>query len=887
MEHRSPNFNPHPLIWLAAALAVGILCAPFITSTIALGGCVVAMASAFLMRGRAMSATVAVMLAYACIGVVLWHLEETAYDRKLGTLYDAGAIKSNDPVTLEAVLVRAPEHTPDGVRLRADAKRIIHREREKEIEGRVELFLPLRDEESRNDYHALALGYGTRFRVLVRLKREEGARNPGVESRLDWARRFGIEAWGTIKSPLLIERLGDERVFSPLRWLEERRTQLARSLDATFEVRTAGVIKAMTLGERYSISREVGEAFREGGIFHLLVISGSHIAFIGGFTLLLLRRLTRNLILRFSLTNVVVWGYALLVGFDVPVARAALMWTFVSFGPVVQRRAPSLNALGGATLALFVWNPRTLFDWSFHLTFLSVLAIVALAWPVCERMRAVGQWHPTRATPCPPECARWFRLLSEALFWSERQWRREMSRVPYSYRLFKTPVASWLERLGLQRPLRYAAVAVVVSLSTQMALVPVQVLYFHRISIAGLLLNIIAGPLLALLGLCGLCALLFSSANGSVVKWSVETGAWLVHALTAMVEPFSNLGLAAVRVPTYSGWRAVVYALYYAAFLLLLWSVNRNHANLREGERGGAASSALLLSILAWLMIAHPGSARPADGLLHLDFLDVGQGDATLITLPNGTTLLVDGGGEPRRAEEEDEPDFFEPDARPIGERIVAEHLWWRGLDRLDYLIVTHSDADHIGGLIDVARLFRVRAALVATFDWASPNFMRFAEVLRARNVPLEKLERGDALRGQGVTFDVLWPPAESSSLEDNQRSLVLRIRYGAHAVLLTGDIDGEVERRLVQTSADSLPCDVIKVAHHGSRTSSVQEFVARTRPSFAIICVGKHSPFGHPHEEVVQRWRDAGAQVLTTAESGMISVQSDGERLSVERSVR
>jgi len=174
------------------------LCAPFITSTIALGGCVVAMASAFLMRGRAMSATVAVMLAYACIGVVLWHLEETAYDRKLGTLYDAGAIKSNDPVTLEAVLVRAPEHTPDGVRLRADAKRIIHREREKEIEGRVELFLPLRDEESRNDYHALALGYGTRFRVLVRLKREEGrairASNPVSIGRGVLASKLGARS---------------------------------------------------------------------------------------------------------------------------------------------------------------------------------------------------------------------------------------------------------------------------------------------------------------------------------------------------------------------------------------------------------------------------------------------------------------------------------------------------------------------------------------------------------------------------------------------------------------------------------------------------------------------------------------------------------------------
>lgn len=886
MRPRPRNFDPHPLLWLAVSFAVGILCAPFVASAVALAACFFATSCAILLRGRALVATVAVMAAYLCAGVAAWHLEEARAGRRLGALYERGLIPSGEPVALDGVLVRAPERAPDGVRLRVDARRIIYSGQERETAGEVELFLPLRDAAARDDYRALALGYGARVRALVRLKRETGARNPGVASRLDWARRLGIEAWGTIKSPLLIESSSGERRGGLFRLLEEHRARIAQRLDEIFEARTAGVIKAMTLGERHSISRETGEAFREGGIFHLLVISGSHIAFIGGFALLLSRWLTRNLVLRFLLTNAVVWGYALLVGFDVPVARAALMWTAVSFGPVVQRRAPSLNALGGAALALLVWNPRALFDWSFHLTFLSVLAIVSLAWPVCERMRAVGEWRPTRTTPHPPECVRPFRLVSEALYWSERRWRRDMARLPYSYRLFKTPVALWFERFGLQRPLRYAMVGAIVSLSTQAALVPVQIIYFHRISIAGLLLNLVAGPLLALLALCGLCALLLSPVSDVAVMWSAEASTWLVHTLTAMVEPFSKVGLAAVRVPTYSGWRAAIYALYYVFFLLLLRSLGEWDWSRPENRSHSAAFCAFALTVLAWVVIAHPGSARPADGLLHIDFLDVGQGDATLITLPDGTTLLVDGGGEPLRLEEEDELDAFEPDVRSVGERIVAEHLWWRGSDRIDYLVVTHSDADHIGGAIDVARLFRVRAALVASFDWTSPNFVRFAEVLRERGVPLEKVERGDVLRGQDVTLDVLWPPAESAALGDNQRSLVLRIRHGAHAVLLTGDIDGEVERSLARTSPDDLQCDVVKVAHHGSRTSSVQEFVARTRPSFAIISVSKQSPFGHPHEEVVRRWRDAGAQVLTTAESGMISVRSDGERLSVERFV-
>ncbi len=166
-------------------------------------------------------------------------------------------------------------------------------------------------------------------------------------------------------------------------------------------------------------------------------LSRLHISFIGGLVLLLARRATKRRAWQFSVSAVIVWAYAFAVGAESSVVRAALMFTMVALAPVLHRRAASLNALGAAALVLLVWRPGDLFDPAFQLTFLSVLAIITIAWPAFEKMRAVGSWHPTRATPHPLLCPRRWRTLSEALFWGEREWKREVERSAYHYKLYK------------------------------------------------------------------------------------------------------------------------------------------------------------------------------------------------------------------------------------------------------------------------------------------------------------------------------------------------------------------------------------------------------------------------------------------------------------------
>jgi competence protein ComEC len=404
-----------------------------------------------------------------------------------------------------------------------------------------------------------------------------------------------------------------------------------------------------------------------------------------------------------------------------------------------------------------------------------------------------------------------------------------------------------------------------------LVLLPLMIVYFHRLSLASLVLNIVVSVLLAALVAVALVALLLSPAP--LFKLA-DTINWLmVHS----VDPFSSFDVAALRLPEYTGSAAVLYVVYYFPLLLLLFALSHwlPLALLKE-RRCKLHRFVLPMSILQVLLIAvlvlHPFSSGHADASLRVDFLDVGQGDSALITMPDGTTLLVDGGGNTTEG------------ARRIGETVVSEYLWWRGLSEVDYVLATHADTDHIDGLNDVLKNFTIRSALIARKPTNDPEFSKFSQTLTATNTPAEVIQAGDVIHFGAVEVSVLWPPA-AGELSTNNDSIVLRLKFGEHSFLLTGDIEKLAERALVESHQD-LNADVVKVPHHGSKTSSTDDFVRAIKPSLAIVPVGRHSMFGHPHDEVVQRWQANGATVLTTGECGTITITTDGKQLRLKRFV-
>jgi competence protein ComEC len=925
--HR-PNYSSYPLAFIAAAFAAGVLSARLTSAPpapcVVLAAAISVSALFAAVRKKNTAAARLVMLAFACAGAALSSIESNAAraDTRLRSFYERGELAPGDPVEVTGVLERAPELAPDGLALSLRLEALRYGERERACSGRVELFAPLEGKRAAAAYDALELRRGARVRLMAALTRAERFRDPGVKPLGEYLEARDVDARGTLKSHLLVERLDDETVALPLALLDEWRMRLVRASDATFSPDASGVFKAAVLGNHYGLSRDTAERFREGGTFHVLVISGLHVAFVGGLVWAAARRFTRARLAQWALSVAFVWAYAVAVGAEASVVRAALTFTLAALAPALGRRAAPLNATGGAALALLVWRPTSLQDPSFQLTFLAVFAIVAVASPLLSNLKEVGAWRPTRATPYPPACPRACRLLAEALYWRERVWRRDIALETHSYRLFKNPLAARLERWRVQGALRFVFAAVLVSAVVQTVMLPLLVVYFHRLSLASLLLNVYVGALMVVMSFAALAALALAQLSTTValplVRLTEVAAALLAHG----VDPFKRAHVASLRLPEYAGAASVLYALYFVPLLVLTVSLLRWRSlagppltkggdSKGEGEAEGkrrissTKSRRLKVAACTWLVttliiIAHPFSAGRTGGRLRIDFLDVGQGDAALVTMPDGSTLLVDGGGRPSfRAPrgEEGDAEEFEPDSRGVGEAVVSEYLWWRGLGRVDYVLATHADADHIDGLNAVLKNFEVGAALAGRAPSRDPEFARFAATAFSRGVPVYLLARGDRLRfgpagpfdpfGE-VTADVLWPPAAANpdSASGNNDSVVLRLGFGRRTFLLTGDIESDAERAVVG-AGDALACDAVKVAHHGSRTSSTPAFVRAARPALAVISVGQDSPYGHPHAEVIKRWREAGARVLTTGLSGAVTVSTDGEDLKVETYVK
>lgn len=901
------SLAPAPLLILAASTASGILLGHFIGTNSSLPGfsgvlivpVLTVLSLIFLRRKRGNVATLIVTAAFFMSGLSLVLIEDQSVaPTRLKRMFDEQILALGEPVELTGVIRGPVESAPDGIYLQIKSEIIRARGVDRETSGEVLLLAHIGGPEERAQWDQLELRHGARVRVLTTLDRDEDYRNPGVMPFTEYLDRKGYDATGMIKSPLLVSRLDAAPVFLPLAWVYDWRRQLEKQFDRRFSAETAGVLDAVLLGNRYKISRAVADRFRAGGTFHVLVIAGLHISFIAGVVFLLMRRITRNRLLQFLSATTFLFAYAIMVGAQPPVLRAALVFSLGVFAPLVWRRAGSLNVIAAAAIALLIWRPGDLFDPSFQLTFLSVFAIVAIAVPIVTKMQAVGSWRPTHETPYPPHCADWFRKLSEALFWSERAWQKEMAQSNVRYRLFKTRAAKLMESFHLQRSARFAVVAIVISASVQLGMLPVLIIYFHRVSFASLVLNIFVGAIMAVIAFIALLASVLAqigSIAAAPLVAIVERLEWLmVHA----VDPFNRLGIAAMRLPHYRGWSAAVYVLYFIALAAIVAAIAdwiplmpRPTAKGRKRfPRRLTVLASFAFVLLLAVVLFHPFSAGRADGNLHVDFLDVGQGDAALITTPDGATLLIDGGGRPNidwNASDDIEPAFARDTAR-IGERVVSEYLWSLGLDRVDYILATHADADHIDGLNDVARNFSVRGAIVARTPPDDAEYSRFATTMNNAGVAIERVGAGDVLRFGGISAEVLWPPANADATAPyrNNDGLVLRLRYGEQTFLFMADVEKETEATLVNLNID-LHADIVKVAHHGSRTSSIQPLVTATHPSIAIISVGRTSIFGHPHKEVVDRWRAGGAQVMTTGEKGTISVVTDGRTLAITTYVR
>ncbi|REJ77644.1 MAG: ComEC/Rec2 family competence protein [Acidobacteria bacterium] len=884
------RFSENPFALLAAAFATGIFAAGQFDAPqqILISG-VVLFASIALPASRSRSNAAFILIAFAFAGAFSFGTSDSSSSTdSLKYLLSKRVISSGDPLILEGLVRSGPDLLPEGRRMDLEVDSYTYKKRNKSASGTVRVYITLQSSETVEEFSSMGLHTGARVKLAGTVTREERFNNPGGFSVLDHMDREGVDAVVTVKSPLLVERQGGGS-FGLNAYLTNLRNGLVEHALGKFDQPTAGLVIASVLGSRHFLDKGSADAFRTGGTFHVLVVSGLHVTILGGavvWILSLLRIRRRHSIIA---ACAAVWGFVLISGSGVPVIRAGLMFTFISLAAAFFRRTSMLNVLGASALLILVANPSALFDPSFQLTVVAVASLAGIAFPLLSKINSIGSWSPSASSPLPPTTGSILKSFAELLYWDRRVWAIKRAGMIWECGIFKSPNAEKAAGDFAQGIGRFLFEALVVSASIQLCMLPFQAVYFHRIAPAAMILNLLAGiglivqSLLACLtASAGTFGHAISEPFAAVTK--AYSCAWLF--LQSSASEFAGGDL---RVPVYTGVFYSVYAAYSLFTLGVAWAIRAwnpfelgSNSPERKKQKRAVAAGLMLVSMLGGLIIFHPLSEPQSDGKLRLHFLDVGQGDSIFIEFPNGTTMLVDGGGR-RGFGEDDSGRDFERDLPGIGESVVSEFLWEKGYSSIDLLVLTHGDADHANGLIDVTKNFEIGMVLIGSLEPANPDFEEFARLVRKKDVPLELVRKGDRLDIGGTSIDVLNPieAHNGSPLSNNDRSVVLLLKNGVRRFLLTGDIESSGENALMRSLGGKI--DVVKVAHHGSRTSSTERFVKKTAPEVVVIPVGRHSQFGHPHEEVVARWKAAGASVLTTGASGTVSISTDGSLLEVQ----
>ena len=699
------------------------------------------------------------------------------------------------------------------------------------------------------------LAYGERVEFEARIRKPRNFENPGGFDYASYLARRNVHWNLSVSSKSPLKRLAGTCGSPIMAVLTSWRGAGLERLDTLFAADrfALGMSRALLLGDDSRLEKVWTEDFRRTGTYHALVISGLHLTTLAGCLLFLLRICSLGPGLSLGLTAAAAWTYALMVGAETPVTRAAAGMTLFLIARYFFRRPRLLNVLGAVGIVFLIVDPDQLFDASFHLSFLSVAMIGAFASPLLDR---ISTPYSRSLRSLENERGDAKRDAKEAAF------RVEMRLLAETLHLIaKLPQRACLAAIAaVGRVLFFFVDLFVVSAVIQAGLVLPMVVYFHRVSLSGLSANLLVVPLTNTAVPVGFLAI---ATGWAPLAWAT---AWLLAASQAVAQWHARLESTA-RVPAPPGWLAWAFL---ASLLLAALAVASAH-------RGRIIAGLAVFCASLGLVVAHPFAPRLTPGKVELTAIDVGQGDSLMVAGPQGKLMIVDGGGFP----------VYGRRSKPvldIGEDVVSPYLWSRSIRRIDVLVATHAHEDHIGGLAALIDNFRPRELWTGAAPDDDPGWEKLRRHAVERGVRIVTRHAGERFNWGGVGCEVLSPETRQVSQlrARNNDSLVLRLTYGSTSFLLTGDIERAVEQRLLEAGLVQRT-DVLKVAHHGSRTSTTQPFLDAARPSIAIISDGYENVYRFPHRDVLERLNAAGAQVWRTDLNGLVRIESDGKRIVAE----
>ncbi|HET7057296.1 MAG TPA: DNA internalization-related competence protein ComEC/Rec2, partial [Nitrospiraceae bacterium] len=746
------------------------------------------------------------------IGLFYW-----SFDAALTAHGPLPYVGSRDPVILEGTICEPVRHGPNRAAVVLCVAESKHHVGASESHGRVRLTWREPDQ---------SLLQGETVSVTTRIRAPSGMVNPGGFDYGAYLERQGIDAVASVSGPGRVTRQPftsyDPR-WMVWRTIDEWRDRIRQAATASLHDAALGLYLGMIIGEPDYISPEIRDLFMATGTVHILSISGSHLGLIAVASFFLIRRGCRLLpptwllsLSRYTtptrlaalLTVPPVVFYTLLAGAQLATIRSLVMILLFLLAVWMGRNSNILITLAVAAWLILLHDPKALFDISFQLSFLSVLAIALV-------LQRIGQEH---GADDEDEC------VPSSLIDRFRNWLQSYCWMTGGVTLVTLPVVAY---------------------------------YFNQIPWVGLIGNLVIVPIAGfVLVPVGLASAIWYLIAGSETLPASHINQTIGDVLFGLVETLAHMPHAEWHVASPSLPAIVVFYL----FLVIAMWPPRGIVWLKRG------SAAMVMFILIWWM----WSPRPwSDGeTLRVTFLDVGQGDACLVELPNQKTILIDGGATYETLD--------------IGRAVIAPYLWDRGISHIDHVIGTHPQLDHIGGLAWTVRQFDVGRYWHNGTSRNEAFYVRLQDKLHAYRVPEQIAEEGQMVVDTGpCRLRVLNPPVANTTVLTtgkfnsgsalNNRSIVTRLDCGPHSFLFTADIEASTIARLQHDPWFS--ARVIKVPHHGGNSSLHEGWIASVPPEVAVISVGRVNSYGHPTEQVLDAYERQSVRVLRTDRDGAIQI--------------
>jgi competence protein ComEC len=593
---------------------------------------------------------------------------------------------------------------------------------------------------------------------------------------------------------------------------------------------SSGILKALVLGERGDIPEEITGQFTVAGIAHLLAISGDHLGIVALLSFSLFLWILKRSEFLLLSISVKKWAAGLTIPF-------ILLYTFIAGGGISVIRA---------TIMVITFFLSILFSRERNL--LHTLALAAFL---------ILLFSPPSLFDVSFQLS--FLAVLSILYLVPRLFRWQIEeKIPLPKE------TSWRQRLWA-----YLKISLVVTAVAILGTAPFVALHFNRISLVGFLTNLFFVPWVGFVIVpLSLVASLLSFFVYPLAVFLIQVNDFITMILLKAVALSTSFPYASLFVSTPTAFEIILF------YSLLLMAVH-----LRKGKK--VRYLFLGCCIVLVLNFAFWNSKGCFQKKLRVTFIDVGHGDAILIEFPKGKRMLMDGGG-------------LREDRFDIGKNVIAPFLWKKKIRKIDFLVLTHPDPDHLKGLNFIASHFSIGHFWDNGVRGDSESYIRLQETLLKKRIKRSSLN--DQTLPQmihGVEISFLNPPVIKESQRTNQnpsllnnQSLAMKIQFKQIAILLTGDIEQEAEYRIMRKGLP-IKADLLKIPHHGSASSSTQAFLERVKPSVAILSVSERKLGGLPHPEVLRRYERLGTRIFRTDKHGAITFVTDGERFEIETFLR